>query len=125
MLRIRSLVNAELIAEDKSGNEKKVQFGSGTYFEANKVEVYEEDGETLANLTLLDGYAINGVVWNQNVFENHGVPETKIVKEKNDGRKEPSSSSSRVERNLGETSEGKEEQGNDQRAEETGADSKE
>jgi hypothetical protein len=84
MLRIRILVNAELIAE-KDGVERQMQFGAGTYFEANNVDTYvNESDEVLADITLLDGFQLIGVVWNQNVFENHGVPEKRIVKDKPD-----------------------------------------
>jgi hypothetical protein len=81
MLKIRSLVNAELTVEDKDGNEFPMQIGSGTYFEANKVSVYEYEGETLADIELMDGNYLNGVTWNSKLFENHGVPEFKVVKE--------------------------------------------
>lgn len=80
MSRIRALVNAELIAEDKNGKEKTVQIGAGTNFEAKSVEVFDEDNETFADITLLDGSKIFGVVWNKHTFENHGVHETRIIK---------------------------------------------
>lgn len=74
-MRIRALVNAELIAENEKGEEKTMPIGSGTYFEAKAVETYEDEGETYANITLLDGFKLNGVVWNSLTFENHGVPQ--------------------------------------------------
>lgn len=79
MSRIRALVNAELIAE-KGESERTLQIGSGTYFEASKVETYISEKEVLADVTLLDGFKIIGVAWNPQTFENHGVPEFKITK---------------------------------------------
>ena len=78
MLKIRSLVNAELIAE-KNGVESTVQYGSGTYFEATEVSTYlGNDNEVLADISLADGSKLIGVIWNEKTFENHGVPETRV-----------------------------------------------
>jgi len=79
-MRIRALVNAELIAENDKGEERTMPIGSGTYFEAKQVEVYEDEAETYANITLLDGFKLNGVVWNSHTFENHGVPQVQRPK---------------------------------------------
>jgi len=81
MLRIRALVNAELIAE-KGKDEKVVQIGAGTYFEATNINTYEDlsTKEIFADITLVDGYTLYGVAWGSAYFENHGVPEQRITK---------------------------------------------
>ena len=75
-MRIRSLVNAELIAT-VPGKEDGVimQIGAQTWFEANKVIKYKDDDELLADIHLSNGNILEGVAWGPKYFENHGVPE--------------------------------------------------
>ena len=75
-MRIRSLVNAELIAT-VPGNEDgvKMQIGAQTWFEAFKVVKYKSDGELVADIHLVNGNILEGVSWGPKFFENHGVPE--------------------------------------------------
>jgi hypothetical protein len=76
-MRIRSLVNAELVAT-VPGNEEGVimQIGAQTWFEANKVVKYMSDGEQVADIHLVNGNILEGVSWGPKYFENHGVPES-------------------------------------------------
>ena len=81
MNRIRSLVNAELIATTKSGDEKVMQIGSGTYFEAVSIYIYSNESGELADIVLnKEGDKLEGVTWGPQFFENHGTPETREVK---------------------------------------------
>lgn len=80
--KVRALTNAELVATSSNGSERTVQFGSGTYFEVNHILTYKQDGEKLADITLKDGSVIEGVVWNNAVFENHGAVEEDISTKK-------------------------------------------
>ena len=79
MPRVRSIVNAELVAFNPVTTEEKVmQIGAHDYVEANKVEVFSLEGETLANIHLVDGFILEGVLWGPQYFENHGVIEEPI-----------------------------------------------
>ena len=75
-MRIRSLVNAELIATVPGQEEGSImQIGAQTWFEAKKVVKYKSDGELLADIYLTNGNTLEGVSWGPQYFENHGVPE--------------------------------------------------
>lgn len=76
MSRIRSLVNAELIATVPGQEDGvTVQIGAQTWFEAKKVVKYKSDGELVADVHLVNGNILEGVTWGPQYFENHGVPE--------------------------------------------------
>lgn len=93
MKRIRSLVNAEFIATDKDGKENLVQIGSGTNFEADKIEIFkdEKENELYANVYLPNGLVMEGVLWGPKFFENQGVPEVfnTVAKEITEDELEP------------------------------------
>lgn len=75
-MRIRSLVNAELVATVPNQEDGViVQIGAQTWFEAKKVVKYKSDGELVADIHLLNGNILEGVSWGPKLFENHGVPE--------------------------------------------------
>lgn len=79
MNRIRSLVNAEVVVttKDNPTEEKLMQIGAQTWFEATKVVTYKVDDEQLADIYLKNENVIEGIAWGPSYFENHGVPEEK------------------------------------------------
>lgn len=77
-MRIRALVNAEVVAEHPNGTEYNFQFGAHTYVSANRIDIYEDDGEKFADIYLVNGDKVMGVAWGPEYFENHGVPEFNI-----------------------------------------------
>lgn len=78
MNRIRIIVNAELIGQDKQGREHVVKMGAGDFFEATKVEVLKGKGyDGYADIHLLNGLVIQGV--GLDLFENHGTPQEEVI----------------------------------------------
>lgn len=76
MGRIRVLTNCEFYIDLPNGDTQRVLYGASTYFEAEKVETYLNEGERFANIYMSGDKVLNGVVWQ--VFENHGTPETDL-----------------------------------------------